>query len=443
MKVVHIGNVANIAYLNTKFLRRKGVNADVYVYDYGITCLSCPEWEEGDFDAHAVSMKNPDWSKVSMKNGWKRPDWAKSVPPLTWHRLPYSHDDPFIERMESNLNVRLSYKKYRIVVESLKRRGLPALSFEEIARHFDIYRWERMVADYDIVVAYGVEPINCLVDYPAKPYIAVDYGTPLRDMIAQGKNSVYNLQLLRWSYTMADYVILTNPDVRDIADQLGLRNYIFIPHPVDETRYAPGPSQVRAELESRFGKDVVVVFAPARHDWSIKGNDKMIQAFSRLVKEHSAPLVLILNSWGQEVERSKELLRCEGLEDKVIWLPLISKFQMVEYYRAADIVLDQFNIGSFGLTTPEAMACGKPVVLHFDPKVHAWCFTEMPPVLQAQTPEEIYEQVRRLIIDPELRWQIGGKSREWVIQHHGWEKVANLHIELYRKILKKKKFRFP
>jgi hypothetical protein len=40
MKVVHIGNVANIAYLNTKFLRRKGVNADVYVNDYGITCLS-------------------------------------------------------------------------------------------------------------------------------------------------------------------------------------------------------------------------------------------------------------------------------------------------------------------------------------------------------------------------------------------------------------------
>ena len=439
MKVVHIGNVANIAYLNTKFLRRKGVNADVYVHDYGITCLSCPEWEEGDFDVHAVSMKNPDWSKVSMKNDWKRPEWVKSVPPPTWHRLPYSQDDPFIECMESSLNVRLSYKEYRIVVESLKRRGLPDLSFEEISRYFDIYRWERMVADYDIVVAYGVEPINCLVDYPAKPYIAVDYGTPLRDMIGQGKSRVYNLQLLRASYTMADYVILTNPDVRDIVDQVGLRNYIFIPHPVDETRYAPGPSQVRAELESRFGKDVVVIFAPARHNWSVKGNDKMIQAFSKLVKEHSAPLVLILNSWGEEIERSKALLRSEGLEDKVIWLPLISKFQMVEYYRAADIVLDQFNIGTFGLTTPEAMACGKPVVLHFNPKVHTWCFTEMPPVLQAQTPEEIYEQVRRLIIDPELRRQIGEKSREWVIQHHGWEKVANLHIELYQRILSRKK----
>jgi glycosyltransferase involved in cell wall biosynthesis len=85
------------------------------------------------------------------------------------------------------------------------------------------------------------------------------------------------------------------------------------------------------------------------------------------------------------------------------------------------------------------MACGKPVVVYFEPQIHQWCFSEMPPVLQAQTSEEIYEQVRRLIIDPEFRRQIGEKSREWVIQHHGWEKVANLHIELYQRILSRRK----
>lgn len=438
MKIAHIGNVANIAYLNTKLLRRKNVHADVYVHDYGITCLSCPEWEEGDFDANAVSMSNPDWSKVSMRNGWTRPEWVKSVPSSTWHRLPYAKADPFIERMEAKLNAALKYRQHRIVNASLKRRGLPELEFAETSRHFDIYRWEKMIADYDIVVAYGAEPIGCLVDYPAKPYIAVDYGPPLRTMIS-GQSGPYNSQLLQASYEMADCVVLTNPDLRDVAEQLRLKSYVFIPHPIDETRYAPGLSEVRSELESQFGEDVLVLFAPARHDWSIKGNDKMIRAFSRLVEEHSEPLVLILNSWGQEIERSKALLYSEGLEDKVIWLPLISKFQMVEYYRAADIVLDQFNIGTFGLATPEAMACGKPVVLHFDPKIHTWCFTEMPPVLEAQTQEEIYEQVRALVRDPERRRQIGQESREWIIQHHGWAHVANAHIELYERILTNKK----
>lgn len=434
MRVAHVGNVANIAYLNTKFLRRKGIEADVYIHDYGITCLSCPEWEEGDFDTQGVPMQNPDWSRVVMRNGWQRPEWVKSVPPSTWHRLPYASVYAFIEQMEGKLNRLLKEYQYRIICESLRRRGLPTLDFAEATRHFDIYRWEKIVADYDIIVAYGAEPINCLIDYPTKPYIAVDYGSPLRNMIWE-RRGPYNPQLLRVSYEMADCVILTNPDIRPIVEKLGIKNYVFVPHPIDETRYAPGPSQVRADLESRYGQDIVVLFAPARHDWDIKGNDKMIRAVALLAREYTGRIVLILNRWGNDIEKSKDLLQSEGLADKVVWLPLITKLQMVDYYRAADIVLDQFNIGTFGLTTPEAMACAKPVILHFDPQVHRWCFSEMPPILEAQTADEIYERLRELMRNPDYRYHIGQRSREWVIKHHGWELVANLHIQIYKEIL--------
>lgn len=435
MKVAHIGNVANIAYLNTKFLRRKGVEADVYVHDYGITCLSCPEWEEGDFDAQSVSMQNPDWSKVLMKNGWQRPEWVKPVPPSTWHRLPYASVDTFIEQMEWKLNKLLKEHQYCIIRESLRRRGLPELDFVEAGRHFDIYRWEKIVTDYDIVVTYGAEPINCLIDYPTKPYIAVDYGSPLRTMV-WGQSGPYNPQLLKASYKMADCVILTNPDIKPIAEKLQIKNYVFVPHPVDETRYAPGPSGIRADLESRYGQDILVLFAPARHDWDIKGNDKMIRAIALLAREYEDQFVLILNRWGNDIEKSKNLLQSEGIADKVIWLPLITKLQMVDYYRAADIVLDQFNISTFGLTTPEAMACAKPVILHFNWQIHRWCFSERPPVLEAQTVNEIYERLRELVRDPDYRQRLGQRSREWVITHHGWERVADLHIEIYEKILR-------
>lgn len=437
MKVAHIGNVANIAYLNTKFLRRKGIEADVYVHDYGITCLSCPEWEEGDFDVQSVSMQNPDWSRVSMRNGWQRPAWVKSVPPSTWHRLPYAKVDAFIEQMEWKLNRLLKERQYRIVQESLIKRGLPELDFAEISRHFDIYRWEKIAANYDILVTYGAEPINCLIDYPSRPYIAVDYGVPLRTMI-WGQSGPYNPHLLRASYEMADYVILTNPDVRPVVEKIRIKNYALVPHPVDETRYAPGPSKIRSDLESRYGQDLLVLFAPARHDWDIKGNDKMIRAIARLFKECTKQLILILNRWGNDIERSKELLQSEGIAERTIWLPLVTKFQMVAYYRAADIVLDQFNIGTFGLTTPEAMACAKPVILHFTPQIHSWCFSEMPPVLEAQTADEIYERLRELVRDPNYRHDVGQKSREWVIRYHGWERVADLHIEIYEKILASK-----
>jgi len=435
MRVAHIGNVANIAYLNTKFLRRKGIEADVYIHSAGTTCVSCPEWEEGDFVAGVVPLTDPDWSKVPMKNGWERPSWVKDVPPLTWHRFPYAKVDPFIEQMEYKLNAALKYRQHQIVNASLKRRGLPELDFSESSRCFDIYRWEKMVSGYDLVVAYGAEPVHCLIDYPGKPYIAVDYGSPLRDMIF-GRLSPYPPGLLRAAFEYANYVVLTNPDVRDAAEQLGVQ-YVFIPHPIDETKYCPGPSQIREELEAKYGQEVIVLFAPARHDWAIKGNDKMIRACARIAREHSGPLVLVLVSWGQEITKSKELLRTEGLEDKTIWLPMLPKVQMLAYYRAADIVLDQFNIGTFGLTAPEAMACAKPVVLHFDLTIHSWCFEEMPPVVEAHTEEEIYLQLRKLVNDPVLRQQIGKSSREWVTRYHGWERVADAHIALYKAVLKR------
>jgi hypothetical protein len=49
MKVVHVGNVANIAYLNTKFLRRLGMEADLYYYDFDL-CLAQPEWEDAQIE---------------------------------------------------------------------------------------------------------------------------------------------------------------------------------------------------------------------------------------------------------------------------------------------------------------------------------------------------------------------------------------------------------
>jgi len=108
---------------------------------------------------------------------------------------------------------------------------------------------------------------------------------------------------------------------------------------------------------------------------------------------------------------------------------------MLDHYRAADVVLDQFVIGTFGLAAGEAMACAKPVMVKFDPRFHAGLFPEMPPVVPACDEEEIAFELRRLVLDPELREAIGTRAREWVCQHHGWRTVADRQIQLYEEIL--------
>ena len=42
-RVLHIGNIANNAYLNAKILNRRGFECDVICYDY-YHIMGCPEW---------------------------------------------------------------------------------------------------------------------------------------------------------------------------------------------------------------------------------------------------------------------------------------------------------------------------------------------------------------------------------------------------------------
>ena len=77
-RVLHIGNIANNAYLNAKILNRNGFDCDVICYDY-YHIMGCPEWEEVDFDGAIADHFRPDWTTVDLK-GYERPAWFAQGP---------------------------------------------------------------------------------------------------------------------------------------------------------------------------------------------------------------------------------------------------------------------------------------------------------------------------------------------------------------------------
>jgi glycosyltransferase involved in cell wall biosynthesis len=240
-------------------------------------------------------------------------------------------------------------------------------------------------------------------------------------------------RLLALAYKEAAKVIITNPDVIAAARRLELENFVFIPHPVDEEKYRPGPSELRRELEAQ-GHGLVLL-SPSRHDWEIKGTDRMLRAFSQLVARDRPDALLVLLEWGGELARSNALIDELGIERNVRWFPPLPKLRLIDAYRAADVVLDQFLIGTFGAVAPEAMACGKPVVMAFDRAIHEWCFPELPPVVDARTPEQIYQALKGLGEDEDERERLGRRGREWVERHHGWRLVVDRQVRIYEEVL--------
>ncbi|MEK6526254.1 MAG: glycosyltransferase [Nitrospirota bacterium] len=432
MRVLHVGNIANNAYNNAKFLRRKGIEADVLCYDYA-HIMGQPEWEDAEFEGQPDEF-HPQWTAIDLGN-FRRPVWfiqEELAPRVPGRRKQWFKGQFRLERMVRNPTrwIEVLVKHY---LQCRAGDSGPQPRLMDFFRVYPSRKWfEKWFEGYDLIQAYATEPIHAWMFARGRPYVAFEHGT-MREIPFEDSARA---RLLTLAYRKAGKVIITNPDVITATRRLGLTNFQFIPHPVDETKYRPRPTRVREQLVQRFQTDLVF-FAPSRHNWVLKGNDLLIKAFARFRKAAHHTPILILTDWGQEVGRSRALIDALGLGTCVVWTPPLNKMKLIDYYNAADVVLDQFTLGVFGTVTPEAMACEKPVVLYFNRAVHEWCYAEMPPVISAKSEEEIFERLMELSEDPGYRAAVGQASREWIVKHHGWELVADRQITIYRELLQR------
>lgn len=429
MRVLHLGNTANNGYNNAKLQRRLGLEADV-IFDE-THAFSQPEWEdgfvEGPFDEYAPLEES------SRLLGWERPDFVlPTLDPLQDRRFRGQARLEHLVQVVGNLpSLRRRHAALREAYAPLRQILDADLTFGDVlagerAAWLHRLRLDEpgpLFARYDIVQAYAFHALLPLFA-PTRPFVAFEHGTLREEPFAGTPRA----RLLALAYLIADAVVITNPDVLPSAQRLGLERYVYVPHPVDETKFTPADVTTREP-------DEFVVFAPARQDWEVKGNDRALNTFAALAASGVTRPALVLTEWGVDLERSRALVRSLGLEELVRWTPPFPKRQLVEAYRAADVVVDQFLIPTFGGIAPEAMACGRPVVTAYDPALHAWCFDEDPPILPAATASEAFEHLRTLALDEEERGRIGRAGRAWIERHHSWRLVAERQARIYESIV--------
>jgi glycosyltransferase involved in cell wall biosynthesis len=110
--------------------------------------------------------------------------------------------------------------------------------------------------------------------------------------------------------------------------------------------------------------------------------------------------------------------------------------QARERYERADIVVDQLNAGWHGVFALEAMALGKPVVVHLRPDVVAQAEraygTKVP--LVPATKETLVDALRPLVESPALRREIGAASRAYVERVHDIDRIAERLLDIYARL---------
>jgi len=150
-------------------------------------------------------------------------------------------------------------------------------------------------------------------------------------------------------------------------------------------------------------KKPLVVHAPTHR--ATKGTEYVIRAIDAIEKTYEVESQLI--------------------EDKL-------HAEALSIYGQADIVVDQLRGGTHGLLAVEAMALGKPVITYIREDLRSKYPAGLPIV--SANPETIYDQLKLLVEDGELRYNLGVQGRQYVEENHDALKVAAKLIEIYNRL---------
>lgn len=160
---------------------------------------------------------------------------------------------------------------------------------------------------------------------------------------------------------------------------------------------------------SEFKKDndkILIVHAPSHK--GKKGAEYAIEAIDRLIKE--------------------------GYKIEFKLLENLPNSEVREWVNISDIVVDQLLGGWHGAFAIESMALAKPTLCYIneDWKKNVEYAKNLP--LVNTTIDTIYDNLKLLIENPELRKELGEKGRKYVEEVHDSKKVAKQMIELYKSI---------
>lgn len=134
------------------------------------------------------------------------------------------------------------------------------------------------------------------------------------------------------------------------------------------------------------------------------------------------------------VLKAIETLQEEGLSFEFKLIQGMPHAKAREWYRKADIIVDQLLIGATGVLTLEGWALGKPVVVYLrEDLFEPFYKTRELPVANAN-PETVTDVLRRLIKDYDERAHLSKAGRKTVEEFHDIDNVIEQYLDLYHEV---------
>lgn len=296
--------------------------------------------------------------------------------------------------------------------------------FAPINSRAKIFQITKIMKNYDVIHAYNATPIHAMIS--KIPYVAQAGGDDLRIKAFEKSITGY---LLKRAYKKADQFVYVWPIHKPLVEKLKIKNPIYLPRLWE-------PQNFNKNNQHIPDPNVLTIFLPTAEIWETKGNDKFLKAFVKLCKERNN-VKLFYVDWGSDSQKAKELLSMPSVSEKIEIIPgPISREKMSEYMSRSDLLVDQFNSGSFTRMAIEAFKFEIPILGNIDEEIHKEVHGESPPIVNAKTSDEIFKKLKELTYSKDTLQKISSDAKVWYEKHYSLEKTLSKYIEIYKRIVK-------
>jgi glycosyltransferase involved in cell wall biosynthesis len=269
------------------------------------------------------------------------------------------------------------------------------LSFKILKAKGDIYHVHYLLQDCYIAARSG-----------KKPLIGHAHGSDLRTSL---KHPMWG-RIVRHNLKKCDKVLVSTPDILGIARHFR-EDAEYLPNPVDIRIFYPKP------IAWHSGKKRVLIASDS--NWNVKSTDVIIRALSKVKDKVDVSII----AYGVDFERT--LYLAYSLDLRVNILAKVPHEKLNQYYWNADVIIDRFKLGSLGVVSLEAIACGRPVI--------AYVSSEYPeykefPLKDLENEDDIADAVENASLK---LWQ---EEHAYLTNNHDSNIVIEKLMEVYKEI---------
>ena len=458
MRTIHIGNIANNAYLAARKERQLGIDAHAVSIDY-THIMGFPEWEEIEIlrsvDSHFIDnlmtsdFERPIWfHSGSIQQVYESIVSKENVSKFSEHEVVLGEENAdYLKKATSVLKskillylnsiVNYFWRKTRRLLKKiipLRHRALVIGNFLYFFRKYTTSTkiLNEIVQNFDFVTLYG--PSASIGGYlKDHTFITLEHGT-LRDYV---DTKYLAAKETKRGFQLSQVTLVTNQDCLPKALKMGLENPICTPHPINDDDF-PMLRDFRTKFLKNESRQKAIV-VPARHtiplDIDVGKGSEIIYAAIEILANDDNTIVFDLIEWGDALSVAKERLRPLEQSGQVRWNKLMSRPLLKKLIASSSGVIDQLKIPAYGAITADALGIGAPVITRHLCKNDINFFGNCAPILAADSVESLVSQIRYItsLSESDLL-KIMDTNTEWFDQNLSSDVAHSKRIEAYKVI---------